>query len=295
MKRIKLTLPLLLAIGISLIMGAVPVKVENESIACTDSTKQTQVVAIMSKKMGREIKNIVVLPKVYAATSSDTVKYPTLYLLHGYSGDYTNWSVRVDLEKIADLYGVVIVCPDGQDSWYCDSPVNPAMQYETYISNELVDYIDTHYRVYATPAMRAITGLSMGGMGALWNAWRHPDVFGSCGSMSGAVDITPWPNTWNIKQLLGDYDTHADVWRQHTLISLVPSLKPGQNIIIDDGTDDVFYEVNVVLHNALLEQGIPHDFTIRPGSHTWEYWINSFDYHMLFFSKAFQAALENKQ
>jgi S-formylglutathione hydrolase FrmB len=38
----------------------------------------------------------------------------------------------------------------------------------------------------------------------------------------------------------------------------------------------------------MVEMGIDHDFTVRPGRHSWDYWVNSLDYHMMFFSKAFE-------
>lgn len=79
------------------------------------------------------------------------------------------------------------------------------------------------------------------------------------------------------------------------MINLVPSLQPGQHITIDDGYDDIFYQVNLALHQALMERKIPHDFTIRPGKHTWDYWVNSLDYQMLFFSKAFKANAQHCQ
>ena len=65
------------------------------------------------------------------------------------------------------------------------------------------------------------------------------------------------------------------------------TLKPAQNIIIDDGTKDIFYSHNVTMHEILLENNIDHDFIVRPGAHSWDYWVNALDYHMVFFSKAF--------
>ena len=139
--------------------------------------------------------------------------------------------------------------------------------------------------------MRAITGLSMGGHGALWLAFRHPDVFASAGSMSGGVDIVPFPGKWNLDNLLGKQDEHLDNWKAHSVINLVPSLSNGKlNIIFDCGYDDFFFEVNNRLHEALLQQGIGHDFIVRPGNHSWKYWTNSIDYQMLFFAKCFERA-----
>ena len=255
----------------------------------TTELKQSDTVEVKSAKMGRNIKNVVILPEQYYVGDQDR-RYPVLYLLHGATGCYSDWSKKTNLDVLATKHSMIIVCPDGQDSWYFDSPIDPKMQFETYVSKELVAYIDEHYRTIADAKMRAITGLSMGGHGGLWLGWRHPDVFGSCGSMSGGVDITKFPDRWKLDKRLGKYEAHKQRWAQHAVINLVPTLKPGQNIIIDDGYDDFFYQVNVDLHKALLAKKIPHDFIIRPGKHSWGYWVNSLDYQLLFFEKAFREA-----
>ena len=246
---------------------------------------QTDTVEVPAQKMNRSIKVAVVVPHQYRIYP-DT-KYPVVYLLHGAWGCYRDWPHKANLDSLADTYSTIIVCPDGQDSWYLDSPIDPSFQFETFISYELVNYIDTHYRTYPRREMRAITGLSMGGHGALWNAFRHPDVFASCGSMSGGVDISKFPGRWHIADRLGDYDNNQQRWIDHSVISLVPTLEPGQNIIIDIGYDDLFFEVNNNLHEALLQQGVEHDYTVRHGDHNWQFWVNSIDYHMMFFHKIF--------
>ena len=90
------------------------------------------------------------------------------------------------------------------NSWYFDSPVLKDFQYESFYTKTLVPYIDAHYRTVASRQGRAITGLSMGGHGALFLAMRHTDLFGACGSMSGGVDIRPFPLNWNIPDVLGE-------------------------------------------------------------------------------------------
>ena len=252
-------------------------------------------IEVMSQAMGRNIKNVITLPNAYF-TQNDAL-FPVLYLLHGAYGCYSDWSKKANLHSLADRYGVIIVCPDGQDSWYFDSPIDPTMQFETYVSKELVEYIDSHYRTYANRYMRAITGLSMGGHGALFLAFRHPDVFWSCGSMSGNMDISPFPDKWHIKDRLGEQAENPQRWRDHSVCNQVERLKncplqPAQNIIIDDGMNDIFIQNNIALHEQLLEAGIDHDFTVRPGRHTWDYWVNSLDYHMVFFFKAFVRGAE---
>lgn len=255
-----------------------------------DAQPQGDTIEVKSDKMNRSIKCTVIVPEQYFDLDLQDEQYPVLYLLHGAWGSYRDWPTKANLDDLASDYSVIIVCPDGQDSWYLDSPIDPSFQFETFISKELVRYIDMNYRTLRSPGYRAITGLSMGGHGALWVGLQHPEVFGSCGSMSGGVDITKFPNKWKIDQRLGKYEDNKQAWADHAVINIVDKIKPGQNIIIDDGSEDFFYEVNLNLHKALLDRKIKHDFTIRPGGHTWDYWVNSLDYHMLFFAKAFDRA-----
>ena len=264
-----------------------------QTIEQIEEQPQTEVVAVKSQKMGRDINATVVVPAQYFDPDLQEEQFPVVYLLHGADGSYRDWPTKADLDDLSSEYGVIIVCPDGQDSWYFDSPIDPKMQFETFITQELVAFIDSHYRTLPERKFRAITGLSMGGHGALWCAWRHTDVYGACGAMSGGVDISQFPDKWNIHKRLGAYDTNKQRWIEHSVVSLVPTLKSGaQAIIIDDGAEDFFYKVNCQLHDALLKHKIGHDFTIRPGNHSWTYWINSLDYHMLFFAKYFSVDQE---
>ena len=254
--------------------------------------KQGDTIAVMCQSMGRDIKNVVIVPTQYYDTDLQEQRYPVLYLLHGAYGCYSDWAVKANLDSLSNEYGFIIVCPDGQDSWYVDSPIDPKMQFETYVCKELVEYIDSHYRTYANRYMRAITGLSMGGHGSLLLAWKHPDVFWSCGSMSGCMNITRFPDRWHIKDRLGEYNENKKLWEDNTVCNLLDkvkasTLKPAQNIIIDDGLKDIFYPQNMAMHELLVKKEIDHDFIIRPGAHTWTYWVNALDYHFVFFHKAF--------
>lgn len=251
----------------------------------------TDTIKVFSSSMGKEIPNIIILPESYSH-QPDT-KYPVVYLLHGHGGNFSTWArqVRPDLDRLASFLDLIIVCPDGANGWYWDSPVNPSYRFETYVSKELIAYIDQHYRTVAARQGRAITGFSMGGHGGLWLGFRHPDIYSACGSMSGGVDIRPFPNNWNMKEVLGSYAENEEVWNQHTVMTQIPySLKYGRlAIIIDCGTDDFFYKVNEKLHEKLLYNNIPHDYIIRPGGHTQQYWKNAIDYQLLYLKKALHA------
>ena len=301
MRRILLRTIVLAAAVLFMTAGAcahpAPQSAPQECIEKKQIPPQADTIEIMSQKMGRNIKNVVIKPAQYQCPDLSGKRFPVLYLLHGAYGCYNDWSHKTNLDSLANKYYVIIVCPDGQDSWYFDSPIDPTMQFETYVSKELVEYIDSHYRTIANRYMRAITGLSMGGHGALFLAWRHPEVFWSCGSMSGNMDITQFPDRWHIKDRLGDYESNKQRWQDHAVCNLVERLKsnvlqPAQNIIIDDGLNDIFIKNNIALHEQLVENGINHDFTVRPGRHSWDYWVNSLDYHMMFFQKAFARGTE---
>lgn len=243
---------------------------------------------VKSPSMNKEIKVVVVTPD--AALGKKAVSCPAVYLLHGFGGHAKTWiEIKPNLPQIADEKGIIFVCPDGSTSWYWDSPKDPSFRYETFVSSELVKYIDGHYKTIADRKGRAITGLSMGGHGGLWTAIRHKDTFGACGSTSGGVDIRPFPKNWDMAKRLGDYESNKEIWDTHTVINQIDKIQNGDlAIIFDCGEADFFIQVNKDLHNRLLEKKIDHDFITRPGGHTGEYWNNSIDYQILFFDKFFK-------
>ena len=108
------------------------------------------VVNVPSKAMNKAIPTMIVLPSSYDVNK--TKKYPVLYLLHGFGGNHTSWlRIRPDIQKLASQFEMIIVSPDGfKSSWYWDSPIDPTVKYETFVSKELVEYIDLNYRTNAT-------------------------------------------------------------------------------------------------------------------------------------------------
>lgn len=233
----------------------------------------------------------VILPESYATDA--TKQYPVVYLLNGHGGDEDSWLKFNEprLDSLASVYDMIMVCPDGRNTWYWDAPIDSTIKMETFLVDELVPYIDKNYRTKPSAKYRAITGFSMGGHGGLWLAMRHSDVWKTGGSMSGGVDILDdarWAKYWDMYRRLGDRDTNMDVWKSHTVISLVPQLRPNQvNIIIDCGVDDFFINANRKLHQQLLKYKIPHDYTERPGRHVHPYWKNSIRYHLIYFHNIF--------
>ena len=241
---------------------------------------------VYSEVMDKSIPNLIITPENYQQTKES---FPVLYLLHGAGGYFSNWMFRVpEIEKYASDYGIIIVCPDGnKTSWYFDSPIDSSSQYETYISKELIRDVDKKYNTNASKNGRAITGLSMGGHGALYIAFKHQDLFGATGSMSGGVDIIPFASKWNIHEVLGRYEDNKDLWEKNTVINMTYLLNGKLKIILDCGTDDFFASVNQAFHEKLVAHEIPHDYSTRPGDHNWDFWRESIKIHLIFFDDFF--------
>ncbi len=242
-------------------------------------------VSIFSNAMQKAYKCVVIKP-----TGKKKENYPVVYLLHGYSGWYANWLIRVpELKKYADEYKLIIVCPDGgYNSWYLDSPLDSTVRFETYVGKEVPDYIDNHYSTIKNRKARAITGLSMGGHGGLFLGFLNASVFGACGSMSGGVDLQPFSKNWQLKDKIGDSLHYADNWKNYSVTTVIEKYpKDSLKIIIDCGTEDFFYTVNHALHEKMVKLKIPHDYIERPGKHDWDYWSNAVQYQLLFFSNYF--------
>lgn len=251
------------------------------------SAFSTDTVVVATEYLATPMKVTVITPEAAKSTQD---KFPTVYLLNGYGGDYTSWTtIQPRLGELADSYGMVMVMPDGRDSWYINSTTDPKMQMESFFTEDLVPFIDSHFPTAADPAKRAITGLSMGGHGGMYLATRHPDIWGNMGSTSGGINILPFPKKWKLEKALGAYADNPKIWEDNTVINMVPRIKKnGQNIIFDCGSEDFFAEINDDLHKKLLEAKVPHDYISRPGTHNMKYWANSVLYQLLYFHNKFQ-------
>ncbi|ARK13390.1 alpha/beta hydrolase family protein [Fibrella sp. ES10-3-2-2] len=257
---------------------------------------------VPSAAMKRMLRAAVALPESYKKTKSNL---PVLYLLHGGGGQFSDWLKQTPdkqlVQKLADQYNLIIVMTEGDRlSGYLDSPVQKDNLFETYLTNEVVDKIDNTYRTIRDRKGRVITGLSMGGHGSLYLAARHPDLYCAAGSMSGALDLnaTNWRITPEFAKqiepgftrILGPANSTPDYYAANSVVNMVPQLKASNlKLIIDCGVDDFLIEPNRELHRRLVYSKVDHDYTERPGAHTWDYWQNSLPYHVQFFHNVLKA------
>ncbi len=243
-------------------------------------------VAIYSQAMRKNIKAIVIIPASYKKEKD----FAVVYLLHGAYGNYQNWIKKVPaLQTYADLYKMIIVCPDGAlNSWYFDSPIDSSYKFETHVSTEVPAYIDANYKTKKDRKYRAIAGLSMGGHGAMFIAFRHSQTFGACGSMSGALNVEAITDGYDVAKRLGDPKENKAIYHDFSVLTAIEKYpKDSLAIILDCGLQDFIIGMSKAVHEKLVMLKIPHDYIERPGKHDWPYWSNAVQYELLFFKNFF--------
>lgn len=264
---------------------------------------QVDTLSVFSKAMNKNLKAAVVTPQNYESSGK---AYPTVYVLHGAWGSFSDWHKKITepdlLLRLATQYEVILVTPGvAPFSFYYDSPLMDSVRYETYLTKELIPYIDLHYRTIPQKEARAITGLSMGGHGAMMLSAKNPELFIAAGSMSGVMNIDA--RMWKIDEksknqrfkdqgdMLGSINYDAP-FSPYTAVGLVDRMKEnGIALIIDCGVEDFLIETNRQIHQLLLANGTPHEYIEKPGAHTWEYWTEALPVHFLFIDKVFKKSL----
>ncbi|RNL50690.1 alpha/beta hydrolase [Pedobacter jejuensis] len=212
-------------------------------------------------------------------------KVPAIILFHGFGGNYKQWNNIMDAQKYADEYGYILVCPDGLiKSWYLNSPAKASWQYENFFFDELLPKIKKNYPI--DTANLFITGLSMGGHGALWLFLKHPEVFKSAGSTSGGINLRDAIGKFGVPEILGNPDKDSDIWLKYSVIQNIDKLAGSKKeIIFDCGSSDFFYQSNNEMKRKCDSLKINATYISQPGSHNATYWKKSIKQQFDFFSK----------
>jgi S-formylglutathione hydrolase FrmB len=198
--------------------------------------------------------------------------YPVWYLLHGLSDDYTIWHRHTRIEWYVRELPLIVVMPDGGRSFYCDAREGPA--YETFFMVDLVGFVERFFPVISEGGGRVISGLSMGGYGAMKLALKHPERFCSAVSHSGALRIardTPRDELRpELRRIFGDSARGGDddlfALAESAEVNALPALR------FDCGLDDPLLPHNRAFHDHLEHLGIPHEYEEFPGAHNWDFW-----------------------
>lgn len=247
-------------------------------------------ITLKSSILGRQVNYSVYLPADYS-TSERT--YPVVYLLHGYTDDHTAWVQFGEVNRYADkaIYDgtippMVIVMPDADSSFYINA-YDGKESYEDFFIKEFMPSIEKSYRIKAQKRYRGIAGLSMGGYGTLIYALKYPQLFAAAAPLSAAVmddagmEKMPDANYENtFGQLYGrglkGKDRLGKAFQDNSIFNIINTKSPNDlrkvRLWIDCGDDDFLIKGNCLLHIALLDKQIPHEFRVREGAHTWTYW-----------------------
>lgn len=219
---------------------------------------------------------------------SKEMKVPTVILLHGYSADYRQWNDIMDAQKYADDYGYILICPDGlYKSWYLNSPAKANWQYENFFFDELMPKLKTDFPIDTNNLF--ITGLSMGGHGALWLFLKRPDLFKSAGSTSGGINLRDAIGLFGVPELLGNPEKDSDIWLKYSVITEISKLSgTKKEIIFDCGADDFFYQSNNAMKKKCDSLKINATYISQPGTHNGAYWKKSIKQQFEFFQKQVQ-------
>lgn len=229
--------------------------------------------------LGKTKKLTVLLPAKY----TQRIRYPVLYLLHGYGGSYSDWSTRTKIAEYVKDVPLIIVMPDGENSWYVNSATVPEERFEDYVVNDVPRYIQMKYAVDTT--RQGIAGLSMGGYGALMLALKHPSMFKFAGSLSGAItfprDIgdtlrpAERPLAASLRRAYGErnngFRNNHDIFYlyRQTAKELLPYMY--LVIGIQDGYRN-FLPAHRAFTDLLKAYTATYEYHETPGGHSWQYW-----------------------
>jgi len=245
---------------------------------------------IKSDILGHNVKYAIYLPADYETSNRS---YPVVYLLHGFGDDHTGWLEFGEINRYADkaiaegkIPPMIIVMPDAQISWYINS-YDGKQNYEDFFFKEFMPDIEHEYHIKASKKYRGVAGLSMGGFGTLVYSLKHSDLFSAAAALSAAVrsddDFMAIPDArWAeaYSQAMGPNLKGRErlnaTWQSNSVLGLVQNKTTDElkqvRYWIDCGDDDPLSKGNSLLHIALTEKKVPHEFRIRDGAHNWTYW-----------------------
>ncbi|MBA7590539.1 hypothetical protein ES708_32664 [subsurface metagenome] len=245
---------------------------------------------LRSTIIGKEINYSILLPENYYSNSDS---FSVIYLLHGFGGNHNSWLIRCKIDNLVDslknhsnIRDFIFVMPDARNSYYINN-YDSSYRVGDFLIQELIPAIDSLYRTRPNKEHRAIMGLSMGGFGAIINAIKNYDLFGSVLALSAAVRtesiFKSLPQERYEKYLYGpglaDTVRITNHWKENSPYYLIDTTLAkslsGINWYIDCGLDDFLLPANEAFHQLLLKRNIPHEYHVRPGKHNWQYWYKS--------------------
>jgi S-formylglutathione hydrolase FrmB len=272
-----------------------------------NAQSRTDCNAVNSRILKQAVHYCVQLPPDYDANDAKQRRYPVLYFLHGLGQNEQTlfstggWSLIEDLRRQHKIIDFLIVAPDGGRSFYVNS-ADTSFRYSDFFLQEFMPHIERRYRVRPGRQARAITGVSMGGYGALRFAFAHPELFSAVSAQSAAL-ITQTPqelsaagrSNGSLGRLLRSafgQPINPQHWNQNSVFALAKTNAPGLRklaVYFNCGQQDDFgfEDGAAALHQQLQAEGIKHEYHSYPGDHSLTYFLSHMGEVMEFHSRAF--------
>ena len=264
--------------------------------------------AINSRILGEPVHYCVLLPAGYDANPAGSKAgpsrsksspaspntYPVLYYLHGLGENEQTlfqtggWNLVDELRRQHKIGDFLIVTPEAKASFYVNS-ADGKVRYSDFFLREFVPHIESKYRVRRERRARAVSGLSMGGYGALRFAFAYPELFSAVSAQSAALMTMVRP----VGPVFGNPINEAH-WKQNSPFSLAQKHRTAISrlaIYFNCGREDgfQFYVGAEALDRQLEAEGIKHEFHLYPGDHSAAYFLAHLAEVVTFHSKQFEA------
>jgi S-formylglutathione hydrolase FrmB len=252
-----------------------------------------------SEILGRPVGYCAILPPSYDADK--TRRFPVLYFLHGLGENEQILVTSGGMTLIEDLWDrgelgeFVIVTPAAGSSFYINS-LSGRVRYEDFLTQEFFPFIEKRYRIRPGREGRGISGVSMGGYGALRLAFRHPALFCAVSAHSAALvenlpaALTDDPMLLRVLGSAFGSPPNAAFWDRNTPFAFARTANfSGLKIYFDCGADDEFgFAAGTrALDSLLTSRHVPHEAHIYPGGHSWDYFAAHIAASLEFHSRAF--------
>jgi S-formylglutathione hydrolase FrmB len=265
--------------------------------------------AMNSRILKHPVHYCVYLPADYDAGAGKRPeqKYPVLYFLHGLGDNERTlfnsggWTLLDDLRRQHRIGEFLIAAPEGGRTFYINS-ADGTVRYSDFFLQEFIPLIEKKYRIRNGRSSRAISGISMGGYGALRFAFSHPELFSAVSAQSAAL-MTESPQQLDtaarsgapmgklLATVFGD-PINVSHWRENSPFVLAEKNQATLRsvaIYFNCGQDDNygFEKGAAAMHEQLQKEKLQHEYRSYPGDHSLSYFLEHFAEVIEFHSQAF--------
>lgn len=247
--------------------------------------------SFFSESLGITASMYVILPQetrtqIGMDSSAEKSNHPVLYLLHGLSDDHTIWLRRTSIERYAATYGLAVVMPAVNRSFYTD--MKNGHKYWTFVSEELPELARSFFPLSRRREDNFVAGLSMGGYGAFKLGLTHPDRYAAAASLSGVLDLRQFAEDWEGEEYRRMFNANPEEFRYvfggagaipgsgmdlfHLAEGLAESGRVQPKLFQCCGTEDFLYAHNTRFRDHARKLGLDLTYEEEPGTHEWGYW-----------------------